>query len=123
MIRVRLLSALLAGLTATGCASSIYEGGYAWADGWRKATVVRVGPASELGGRHSYDCRFTLKPGQFSHSDRFVVVSFADPSRQRRGVLPLVATVPNPMPGELVYANVQRCDRAPLESRSERRAG
>lgn len=122
MIRVRLLSAILAGLAATGCASSVYEGKYAWVDGWRKATVVRVGPASELGGRHTYDCRFTLKPEQFSPSDSFVVVSFADPSRQRRAVIRLAATAPDPMPGELVYANV-RCDKAPLESRSEQRPG
>ncbi len=39
--------AALAGLT--GCASNVvYEGKYAQDDGWRKGTVVEIGPAKSL---------------------------------------------------------------------------
>lgn len=119
MIRLHLAVALLVGLAATGCASSVYEGTYAWDDGWRKATVVRVGQASELGSRHFADCRFKLDRSQFSATDRFVVVSFTDMNRQRLGVLPVAASGPEPIPGETVYANVRRCDKAQLVPRAD----
>jgi hypothetical protein len=122
-MRARLVVSLLALLAATGCASSVYEGKYAWDDGWRKAEVVRVGQASEFGGRHFSDCRFKLERGEFSPSDRFVVVSFAYMSRQRRGVLPLAANAPEPIPGEKIYANVRRCDRTSLEPRVDASRG
>lgn len=121
MIRMRLAIALLGVLAATGCASSVYEGKYAWEDGWRKAKVVRVSQASELGSRHFSDCRFKLDRSQFSPSDRFVVVSFADMNRQQLGVLPVSASGSDPMPGETVYANVRRCDKAQLVPRVESR--
>jgi hypothetical protein len=59
-MRMGLAVALQGGLAATGCASSVYEGKYSWDDGWRKAKVVRVSQASELGSRHVSDCRFKL---------------------------------------------------------------
>ena len=102
MMRPHLAVALLVGLAVTGCASSVYEGTYAWDDGWRKATVVRVSQASELGSRHFADCRFKLDQSQSSPTDRFVVVSFADMNRQQLGVLPIAASGPDPIPGETV---------------------
>ena len=118
-MRLHLAVALLAALAATGCASSVYEGKYAWDDGWRKAKVVRVSQASELGSRHFADCRYKLDRSQATPTDRFVVVSFADMNTQRLGVLPVAATGPDPIPGETVYANVRRCDKAPLVPRPD----
>ncbi len=117
----RVLAALLAAAALSGCASSIYEGKYAWDDGWRRAAVVRVGQASELGGRHFSDCRYKMMPEQLASFNRFVVVSFPYMSRQRRGVVPLAANAAEPKPRDLVYANVRLCDQAWIEPRVENR--
>ncbi len=96
--------AVLAALS--GCASSVYEGKYAWEDGWREAKVVRVGPSAGLGGRHSTDCRY----GQASQpqSERYVVLSYRNMSRERRAVVPAPADI-DVQVGEPVYANIRSC--------------
>jgi hypothetical protein len=76
-----------------------------------------VSQASELGSRHFSGCRFKLDRSQVSPTDRFVVVSFTDMNRQQLGVLPVAASDPDPMPGETVYDNVRRCDKAQLVPR------
>lgn len=123
MMNRRIAAALLFAAAASGCASSVYEGKHAWDEGWRRAVVVKVGQASELGGRHSSDCRYKLTPEQVASFNRFVVVSFLEMSRQRRGVLPIAANAPEPKPGDLVYANVLLCDQGGLEPRPEDRKG
>lgn len=111
-------SPVMALVTATlfvslaGCASSVYEGLYAWDDGWRKAKLVRTGARDELGGRHSTDCRFASAT---NHS-RYAVIEYRAMSRNRRAVVP-VASETTVAPGDLVYANVTRCADVTLAKR------
>lgn len=97
--------AVLAALS--GCASAVYEGKYAWDEGWREAKVVRLAAASELGGRHSSDCRYRAPQG-VAPADRYLVVSYRDMSRTRRAVVP-VAPADSFVSGQPVYVNVREC--------------
>lgn len=100
--RAAMLSVLV---TIAGCASSVYEGKYAWEDGWREAEVVRIAPASELGGRHTNDCRYGHSPAP---AQRYAVVSFRTVSKRSRAVVPIAADS-RLAAGDLVYANVREC--------------
>ncbi|MEJ7931453.1 hypothetical protein WG922_15870 [Ramlibacter sp. AN1015] len=112
-MRTRLAALLAAALVATGCASSVYEGKYAWDSGWRKGKVVRVAEASQLGGRHSMDCRYKMDRQELA-ATRFVVVAVRGVSRTRRAIVPLAAGSPEPAPGDLVYAKCShlQCERS-----------
>lgn len=97
--------ALLVALS--GCASTVYEGKYAWDQGWRQAEVVRLGAASELGGRHFSDCRYRAPQGT-ALAERYAVVSFRYMGRSRRGVVPVLPGA-SFASGDRVYANVREC--------------
>ncbi|MBL0422534.1 hypothetical protein JI739_19465 [Ramlibacter sp. AW1] len=116
-MRAPLGALLTAALAVSGCASSVYEGKYAWHDGWRKGKVVRVAEASQLGGRHAMDCRYKMGPQELAGT-RFAVVAVRGAGRTTRAVVPLAAGSPEPASGDLVYANVRTCNASGLLTRS-----
>lgn len=99
----------------SGCASAVYEGRYAWDEGWREAEVIRLGAASELGGRHFSDCRYKAPPGA-APADRYAVLSYRHMSRPRRAVVP-VALGESLAQGEKVYVNVRDCSASTIARR------
>ena len=101
-------AALVAALAAAGCAAPVYEGKYDWHEGWREARVVKVGKSAELGGRHSFDCRYRKEVAQLPTA-QFIVLSYENMSRTRRSVVPLHQGE-NFRPGDLVYLKLRSCD-------------
>lgn len=82
---------LALGLAAivSGCAT-VYEGRYAFNDGWRKATVEEVGPAAQLQGTALSDCRRNASAAQLQ-SGQFALVSYANFGHLRRRIVALPA--------------------------------
>ncbi len=105
--------AALAGLT--GCASNIvHEGKYAQDDGWRKGTVVEIGPAKSPSRPSFYDCR--VKASSAEGSDPYVVVAFLRNGHPyaRATKLPTEAQL---QVGDKFYVNISDCN-APIPKRS-----
>lgn len=91
-----------------GCSTPVFEGGRAWNEGWREGKVEKVAFASELGHRHSYDCRYRDDVGTGSTGDRrFAVVGLHDVGRHRHHVVPVGLTEP-PI-GASVLTNLRDC--------------
>jgi hypothetical protein len=104
--RVMVCGATLVALV--GCASSIYEGKYAWEDGWREAKVEKIGLASDLGDRSYFDCRQKMTPAEVS-TGRFAVLGLQHMGRHRHQIVP-VDPAAQPAKGAEVLTNVRRCD-------------
>jgi hypothetical protein len=100
--------ACVAAVVLAGCASPIYEGGRAWDQGWREGKVEKVAPASELGGRHTYDCRYRDGAGR-SAPGRFAVVGLENMSRHRHQVVP-VDPLNEIREGDAVLSNLRNCE-------------
>ena len=104
--------AALAGLT--GCASNIvHEGKYAQDDGWRKGTVVEIGPAKSLKRPSFYDCR--TKASATEGNEPYVMVAFL------RNGHPYARAAKLPADAQLqvedkVYVNIKDCN-APMPKR------
>ncbi|ROZ78257.1 hypothetical protein EEB15_07410 [Ramlibacter sp. WS9] len=107
------VGALLVAMVAPGCAT-VYEGKYSWSDGWRKAEVLKVGSATEIGKRQYSDCRDKNAPAP--RVDRFAVLSYTEMSRKRHRVVPLQPSDDVRVGGQ-VYLNLANCD-APLVPRA-----
>lgn len=80
----------IAATALVGCAASpVYEGGRAWKAGWREGKVEKIGTASELGHRTSFDCRY--ENGGLGHEARgqFALVGIMALGRHRHHVVPV----------------------------------
>lgn len=99
-----------------GCASSpaVFEGKYAQRDGWRKGTVVEIGPAKSLKRRSFYDCR--TEASGMEGDDRYVMVAFLRNGHPYARVAKLPAD-PQLQVGDKVYVNFRDCN-APIPKRS-----
>ena len=104
---------ILGVFTLSGCAT-IYEGKYAFEDGWREAVIQKVGSASEIATPQFSDCRENLSPQQLA-ATRFALVAYQRMGRTQRNVVPLRAN-DTPTAGHAVYMNVTDCN-APLMRR------
>ena len=105
--------AALVGLT--GCASNIvHEGKYAQDEGWRKGTVVEIGPAKSLKRPSFYDCR--TEASEEESSAPYVMVAFLRNGHPyaRAAKLPTDAQL---QVGDKVYVNFKDCN-APIPKRS-----
>jgi len=100
-----------------GCAT-VYEGRYAFNDGWRKATVEEVDSAARLQGTALSDCRRDASAVQLL-SGQFALVSYADFGHLRRRIVTLP---PHPRfhAGDTVYIRFRSCsgDVAPRAASS-----
>lgn len=93
-----------------GCASHpVFEGDRRWDQGWREGVVEKVGAASELGYRQSYDCRYRDGGAGRSAAGAFAVVGVRDMGRHRHHVVPL-APGTQPQAGAPVLTNWRNCE-------------
>lgn len=103
----------LAGLG--GCASNVvFEGKYAQDEGWRKGTVVEIGPASGLVRPAFYDCRDKSQAGDNKEMYLLVAVRNHGHSHARTAKLPAQSDL---KVGDEVYVNLSDCN-APIPKRS-----
>lgn len=104
---------MLAVMALTGCAT-VYEGKYSWSDGWRKAEVLKVGTAGEVGRRNYSGCAGKVSDAA-SSADSFAVLSYSEMGRKRHRVVAL-RPGDRARAGDRVYVNLASCD-APLPPR------
>lgn len=100
-------AALLVSAVAAGC-STIYEGKYSFADGWREGEIELVGTAASLPTPQFSDCRKSM-PAQQLQAGQFAVVKFTRLGRTQRRVVPLLSDSSKLRPGALVYMDVSDC--------------
>jgi hypothetical protein len=111
----RLAAGALCMLALAGCASTTYEGKYAWSDGWRKAQVVSVQTAAEMERPRFYTCVRNASPGQLA-SVRFAVVKYRQIRRTHQYAVPLQPDA-RVAAGDAVYVKAGDC-KAPLVERA-----
>ncbi|AKU11594.1 hypothetical protein AzCIB_1698 [Azoarcus sp. CIB] len=90
------------------------EGKYSEADGWRKGTVVEIGPAKSLKRPAFYDCR--TEASGTEGSDQYVMIALLSHghSHARAAKLPADSQL---QVGDKVYVNFKDCS-APIPKRS-----
>ncbi len=98
---------ILGVVTLSGCAT-IYEGKYAFEDGWREAVIQKIGSASEIATPQFSDCRENMTQQQLA-ATRFALVSYRRMGRLQRSVVPLRES-DAPITGQAVYVNVADCN-------------
>lgn len=99
----------LAAATLAGC-STVYDGGYAFDDGWRKAEVLRIAKAADIERPQFSDCRDGVSAEMLA-SGQFAVLTFNRMGRSRVHVAP-VQVGTQWRKGDLVFANVTNCATA-----------
>lgn len=106
----RVIAALVSVAALAGCATRpVFEGGRAWDEGWREGEVEKIGAASELGYRQSYDCRYRDGGAGREAQGRFAVVGLRNMGRHRHQIVP-VETGKEPAIGAQVLTNWRSCD-------------
>lgn len=105
--QIRRLAAGVAVLALAGCASTPYEGKYAWSEGWRKGEVIAVQMAAQMERPRFYTCVRNASAEQLA-STKFAVVKYRQMSRTQRRAVPLRlgATIAS---GQAVYVKVDDC--------------
>lgn len=99
---------LVAGLA--GCAT-VYEGKYAFRDGWRRATVTRVVPGGLLRHTNYWECTRSLSAEQVS-SKNFTVVWYV--SAKSKQYFAVEADPTGLSAGMRVYVNIEDCAQPPI---------
>lgn len=99
--------ALPAVLLLAGC-GTVYEGKYAFGEGWRKAEVVRIGAASQISRPDFFECIRKASPEQRANG-QFAILEYMNMGAMKRRALPL-APEQQLQVGAKVYANMDRCD-------------
>lgn len=98
-----------------GCASpAVFEGKYAQDDGWRKGTVVEIGPANSLKRPSFYDCRTETSDAEGDKP--YVMIAFLRNGHPyaRAAKLPAASQL---QIGDKVYVNIRDCN-APIQKRT-----
>lgn len=103
---LRLLAVWGVIVLVTRCAT-VYEGKYAWSEGWRAAEAVEVTAASEIERPRFYDCVRTAAPEQLANS-KFAVVKYREMSRTNRRAI-LVQPDQSFARGDLVCVKADDC--------------
>ncbi|AKU11590.1 hypothetical protein AzCIB_1694 [Azoarcus sp. CIB] len=98
-----------------GCASpTVLEGKYSEADGWRKGTVVEIGPAKSLKRPAFYDCR--TEASYKDDNEQYVLVALLTNGHPHARAAKLPADAQLQI-GDKVYVNFKDCS-APILKRS-----
>jgi len=103
---VKVAALVAAGLLA-GCATDVYEGQYAFRDGWRRGKVVKVVNGANLERPGFWECTRRMTQAERLASD-FAVVSYRGVSRQSTYAVPLMAGT-RLQPEDKVYINLNTC--------------
>ena len=90
-----------------GC-TTLYEGKYDYRDGWRKARVVQVAPASQIQRPDFFRCIRNAAPEQ-RERQLFAIVSFRGYEKSVKRAVQVAPSVHLEM-GETVYVNPSSCD-------------
>lgn len=101
------LAAGMALLALSGCATTPYEGKYAWSEGWRKAEAVAVQTAGEMRRPSFHTCVRNASPEQIS-TTKFAIVKYRQVSRTHTRAVPL-QPADQVAPGQAVYVKVDDC--------------
>lgn len=99
---------LLAGMLG-GC-STLYEGRYGWAEGWRTAEIASIERASLLQRQNFYRCVRAI-PLERRGEESVAVLQYRNMGRTRRHAVLLAANHPWVV-GQRVYVHVERCEGA-----------
>ena len=105
-----MVSRIWLGLAAVlaGCAAPVYEGKYAYDDGWRLAKVTDVGTGYALIANSTRDCREELPPEKVA-SRKFARVTFSSARVFHVDIVPVAPGSPVEPDGG-AYVNMKRCD-------------
>jgi hypothetical protein len=90
-----------------GC-TTLYEGKYDYRDGWRKARVVQVAPASQIERPDFFRCIRNATPEQ-RERQLFAVVTFRGYEKSVKRAVQVAPSVHLEV-GETVYVNPSSCD-------------
>ncbi|MCK9987321.1 MAG: hypothetical protein AzoDbin1_03793 [Azoarcus sp.] len=97
-----------------GCAGpTVLEGKYSEADGWRKGTVVEIGPAKSLKRPSFYDCR--AEASDKERNAPYVMIAFRRNGHPYARAAKLHADSQLQV-GDKVYVNFRDCN-APIPKR------
>lgn len=107
--------ALQFSLLVAGCASSIYEGRYAWGDGWRQGKVTAVGEGPVFAKELAKNCKVDSE--RPSASQRYATIRYTRMSRSSWRIVP-VATDAHWKVDDLLYVNVLDC-KVVLQARTQ----
>ena len=101
-------TAVVAGIlvVTSGCAT-VYEGKFAFSDGWRKATVEEVASSTQLSGTAASDCREGASISQL-RDNRFALVAYAESGHLRRRIV-VLPLQPRIQAGNAVYIKLRSC--------------
>ncbi len=102
--------AAVAVLALQACAT-VYEGRYAWADGWRDVRVEEIQLGSEISDPQFWNCVRAAIPAQRA-TDRFALVSYLQTGKRKRSMIPLAETY-RPSVGQQMFANLSTCEVRP----------
>lgn len=91
-----------------GC-TTLYEGKYDYRDGWRKARVVQVAPASQIQRPDFFRCIRNATPEQ-RERQLFAVVTFRGYEKSVKRAVQVAPSVHLEV-GDTVYVNPSSCDR------------
>jgi len=115
-MRFGLITVLLLSLMATGCASGIvYEGGYAFSDGWRPGRVTAVGEGAVFTENLHENCK--AENQQPSAIQRYVTLRYTRAGHLARRSFPIAKDASWKV-DDLVYVNVMDC-KASLQVRTK----
>ena len=90
-----------------GC-TTLYEGKYDYRDGWRKARVVQVAPASQIQRPDFFRCIRNATPEQ-RERQLFAVVTFRGYEKSVKRAVQVAPSVHLEV-GDTVYVNPSSCD-------------
>lgn len=91
-----------------GCAAPVYQGKYAYDDGWRIATVRDIGTGYSLISTAGRDCREELPPEKVARSE-FARVTFTS-ARVLHNDIVAVAPGKKIEVDDHAFVNMSRCD-------------
>lgn len=95
--------ALLAAGLISGCAATVYDGRYAWRDGWREGVVSAVGEDNGMRHRYAQRCGAAAK-----QASRFAKIRFVEMGKARMQTI----AVPKDsalQSGDAVYVKIFDC--------------
>lgn len=107
LLIAKLVTVGAAGLLA-GCASTVYEGKYAFHDGWRRGTVVKVVNGAELERPGFWNCTRRMTEDERRGAD-VAVISYRRMSRSSTYAVALPSGS-RLQPEEKVYINLNTCN-------------
>lgn len=109
MNRKLLIITLLGGTLLAGCASTAREEGFAYAEGWRRGTVVSIGQGEEYRERLAPQC------ADQSGVERYAMVRYTGAAHLRWRAFPLAADA-SLAEGKRVYVSINSCRISPAKN-------